>query len=101
MPKERSAQQVYEQYSTEGCYEEAHLDKDEIKKVLIMVMEDYQFGKDLRTLKNPNWRIIFNINYDVFRELCDQLLRFERQKISNHQGLFAFIVIHFKDLELY
>jgi len=99
MPKERTAKQVYEQFSTEGLYEEAHLDKDEVKKVLTMVMEDYQFGKSLRRLKYPSWRVIFNIHYDVFRELCDQLMRFERQKTSNHQGLFAFIVLHFEDLE--
>ncbi len=100
MPKERTAKQVYEQFSTEGLYEEAHLDKDEVKKVLTMVMEDYQFGKSLRTFKNPSWRVIFNIHYDVFRELCDQLMRFERQKTSNHQAVFAFIVLQFKDLEL-
>ncbi|MDP3699235.1 MAG: hypothetical protein Q8R47_06660 [Nanoarchaeota archaeon] len=100
MPKERTAKQVYEQFSTEGLYEEAYLDKDEVKKVLTMVMEDYQFGKSLRRIKDPSWRVIFNIHYDVFRELCDQLMRFERQKTSNHQGLFAFIVLHFEDLEL-
>lgn len=100
MRKERKAEEMYDQFSTEGLYEEANLDKDEIKKVLIMVMEDYQFGKDLRKLKNPSWRVIFNIHYDVFRELCDQLMRFKRQKTSNHQALFAFIVLHFEDLEL-
>lgn len=100
MSKERTVKQVYEQFSTEGLYEEAHLDKDEVRKVLTMALEDYQFGKSLRTLKNPSWRVIFNIHYDVFRELCDQLMRFERQKTSNHQGLFAFIVLHFEDLEL-
>lgn len=100
MPKERTAKQIYEQFSTEGLYEEANLDKDEVKKVLTMVLEDYQFGKSLRNLKNPSWRVIFNIHYDVFRGLCDQLMRFERQKTSNHQGLFAFIVLHFEDLEL-
>ncbi|MDP3698206.1 MAG: hypothetical protein Q8R47_01325 [Nanoarchaeota archaeon] len=91
---------VYEQLSTEGFYEEANLDKDEVKKVIFMVMEDYIFGKSLRKLKDPSWRVIFNIHYDIFRELCDQLMRFERQKTSNHQGLFAFVVLHFKDLEL-
>ncbi|MEK6905354.1 MAG: hypothetical protein AABX24_03035 [Nanoarchaeota archaeon] len=100
MRKERKAEQIYDQFSTEGLYEEANLDKDEIKKVLVMVMEDYQFGKELRKLKAPSWRVIFNIHYDVFRELCDQLMRFKRQKTSNHQALFAFIVLHFEDLEL-
>lgn len=69
MPKERSAKQVYEQFSTDGLYEEANLDKDEVNKVLIMVLEDFHFGKERCKLKNPSWRVIFNINYDVFREL--------------------------------
>ena len=92
--------QIYERLSTKGLYEEANFDKDEITKVLTMVNEDHEFGKNLHKLKNPSWRVIFNIQYDVFRELCDQLMRFERQKISNHQGLFAFIVLHFENLEL-
>jgi hypothetical protein len=92
--------QIYERLSTKGLYEEANFDKDEITKVLTMVNEDHEFGKNLHKLKNPSWRVIFNIHYDVFRELCDQLMRFERQKISNHQGLFAFIVLHFENLEL-
>src|SRR3989338_2889891 len=91
MSKEVNAEQMYEQFSTDGLYEEANLDKDEIKKVLTMAMEDYQFGKELRKLQNPSWRVIFNIHYDVFRELCDQLMRFKRQKTSNHQALFAFV----------
>lgn len=100
MPKEKSAKQVYEEMAEEGLYEEAHLDKDEVKKVLTMTMEDYEFSKNLRKLENPSWRVIFNVHYDVFRELCDQLMRFKGQKISNHQGLFAFIILNFKDLEL-
>lgn len=100
MPKERTPEQVYDGLSTEGMYEEANLDNNEVKKVLTMVMEDYKFGKSLREIKSPSWRVIFNIHYDVFRELCDQLMRFERQKTSNHKGLFAFIILHFEDLEL-
>ncbi len=98
MPKTLSAKEVYNNLATEGLYEEAHLDNDEVKKVFTMVTEDYKFGKTLRKLPNPNYRIIFNIHYDILRELCDQLLHFKKQKISNHQGLFAFIVLHFDDL---
>ena len=100
MSKERSPEQVYDEFATQGLYEEANLDKNEVKKVLTMAMEDYEFGRSLREFKNPSWRVIFNINYDVLRELCNQLMRFERQKISNHQGLFAFIVLHFENLTL-
>ena len=45
MRKERKAEQIYERFSTEGLYEEANLDKDEVKKVLTMATEDYAFGK--------------------------------------------------------
>src|SRR3989344_1762644 len=100
MAKELVPQQVYDKLATEGLYQEAHLDKDEVKKVLEMALEDYECGKTLRKMYNPSWRVVFNIHYDVFRELCDQLMRFEKQKISNHQGLFAFIVLHFDNLAL-
>ena len=100
MPKEKTPKEVYDELMTEGLYEEANLDKDEITKITRLSVEDYEFGKNLRKISNANWRIIFNINYDVLRELCDQLMRFEQQKISNHQGLFAFIILKFPELEL-
>lgn len=100
MPKEKTPKEVYDELATEGLYEEANFDKDEIKKVIKLASEDYEFGKNLRKIDNVNWRVIFNINYDVLRELCDQLMRFKRQKISNHQGLFAFIILEFSELEL-
>jgi hypothetical protein len=91
---------VHDQLARKGLYEEANLDFIEVQKVVSMVREDYQFGQSLSSLDNPSWRVIFNIHYDVFRELCDQLIRFKKQKISNHRGLFAFIVLYFPDLEL-
>jgi len=100
MPKERTPEEVYEDLSNGGYYEEANLDSDEIKKMMRLSIEDYEYGKRLRKTDTPNWRVIFNIHYDALRELCSQLMRFYRQKISNHQGLFAFIVINFKELDL-
>lgn len=100
MPKERTPKEVYEDLVTQGIYEEAHFDKNEVAKVKMMALEDYAFGKSLRKMENPNWRVIFNIHYDVLRELCDQLMRFKKQKTGNHQGLFAFIVLNFPELEL-
>ncbi|MBS3095580.1 hypothetical protein J4231_02790 [Candidatus Woesearchaeota archaeon] len=99
MLKRRTAKEAFEELAEQGFYEEANLDKYEVEKVLRLVLEDYEFGKTLRKITNPNWRVIFNINYDVLRELCSQLMRFKRQKISNHQGLFAFIILNFPKLE--
>ena len=59
MPKERTAEEVYDGLVTQGLYEEANLDKDEIEKVKRMAIEDYEFGKNLKTIDKPNWRIIF------------------------------------------
>jgi len=100
MLKERTPEKVYDELVTKGDYEEANLDKDEVTKAKNMAVEDYEFGKTLRKMESPNYRVIFNIHYDVLRELCDQLMRFKKQKISNHQGLFAFIILNFPDLEL-
>ncbi|NQV08415.1 hypothetical protein HQ529_01030 [Candidatus Woesearchaeota archaeon] len=100
MPKERTPEEVYDDLITRGLYEEANLDKDEVEKIKRISIEDYEFGKSLRKSNNANWRVIFNIHYDVLRQLCDQLMRFKKQKISNHQGLFAFIVLNFPELEL-
>lgn len=99
MPKERTPEEVFEDLSAQGLYEEAGCDKDEITKIKMLTLQDYDFGKGLRTVENPSWRVIFNINYDVLRELCDAIMRFKKQKTSNHQGLFAFIVLEFPQLD--
>lgn len=100
MPKkEITPEKVFENLSNSGEYEEAHLDKDEVAKVKSMALKDYETRKIIQDSKDPNYRVIFHISYDAFRELCDQLMRFKLQKISNHQGLFAFIVLNFKELE--
>ncbi len=99
MPKQRTAKDVFEEFATQGLYEEANIDKHEIEKVLVLALDDYEFGKQLRKIANANWRVIFNINYDVLRELCSQLMRFKKQKISNHQGLFAFTILNFQELD--
>jgi hypothetical protein len=100
MPKEKTAKEVFEECVNKGMYEEANLDRDEVEKVKTLAMEDYEFGKSLRKIDKPNYRILYNINYDVLRELCDQLIKYKKQKISNHQGLFAFIILHYPELEL-
>ena len=100
MRKLVTPEEVYDDLVTKGLYEEAHLDKDEVQKVLEMTAEDFEFAKRMKAEKNPSWRIIFNAYYDIFRELCDQLMHFKQQKTSNHQGLFAYIVLNFKDFGL-
>jgi len=99
MPKERTSEEVYEDLAAKGIYEEANLDKDEVEKIKRLTIEDYEFGKTLNSIENPNYRVIFNINYDVLRELCDLLMMFKKQKTSNHQGLFAFISLNFTELD--
>src|SRR3989338_831696 len=100
MPKIDSVENVYDELISNGFYEEAQVDKAEISKVLMMKKEDYMFAKRWKQDKNANWRLIFNAYYDILRELCDQLIHFKNQKTSNHQAVFAFIILHFPELEL-
>ncbi len=100
MSKFKGPDAIYDELLTKGFYVDAELDTHEIKKMLDLAAEDYNTGKDNLKLKTINYRVVFNIHYDVLRELCDQLMRFKKQKISNHQGLFAFITLKFPDLEL-
>jgi len=97
--KERTPEQIYDSLLSEGAYAEGNLDKNEISKVHRLAMEDYNYGKMLITFPNPNWRVIFNVHYDVLRELCDQLIRFKKIKTSNHQGVFAYIVLKYPELD--
>ena len=99
MPKERTAEEVFEGLAEQGLYEEANPDKDEIEKIKRITIEDYEFGKSLKSINKPNWRVIFNIHYDALRELCDLLILSKKQKTSNHQGLFAFIILNFPELD--
>ena len=54
MAKEKTPNQVFEELSKKGEYEEAHIDKDEIHKIWKMAIEDYEYGKLLRKLKGQN-----------------------------------------------
>ena len=99
MPKERTPAEVYEDLAAQGFYEEANLARDEVEKIKRITIEDYEFGKRLKTTKDQNWRIIFNIHYDVLRELCSLLILFKKQKTSNHQGIFAFIILNFPEFD--
>lgn len=49
MPKE-----VYDELMIKGIYEEANFDRDEIKKILKLTIEDYEFGKNLRKINDTN-----------------------------------------------
>lgn len=97
---EKTAKEVFEESAEKGLYEEANLDKDEAEKILKLTIEDYRYGAGLKTGNNQNWRVIFNIHYDVLRELCSLLMRFKRQKTSNHQAMFAFVFLNFPELDL-
>lgn len=94
-----SPKEVYEELSARGEYEEAYFDAVVVKQVLIMLKDDYAFAQQIKKNKNPRWRVVFNAYYDIFRELCDLLLLSKQQKSSNHQGVFAFIILNFPELE--
>ena len=58
MAKERTPEEVYEDLSSKGEYEEAHFDRDEVTKVKVEAFEDYNYGKRLQKEKDTNWRVM-------------------------------------------
>ncbi len=94
-----SPKEVYKELSTRGEYEEAYFDGVVVKQVLTMLRDDYAFARQIKQGKNTRWRVVFNAYYDILRELCDLLLLSKQQKSSNHQGVFAFIILNFPELE--
>lgn len=98
MKAHETPKSVFQDISSKKGYIKSEFDAEEVKQVFAMILEDYEFGRRLRHIENPNWRVIFNIHYDVVRELCGQLMQMKGMKTSNHQGLFAFISLNFPDL---
>lgn len=56
MPKPTYPEEVFNELMKEGAYEEAHFDKDEVRKVLTMAVEDYAKEKQ----KEPDFSPVMN-----------------------------------------
>ena len=99
MPQRLTPQEIHEQSLEFGSYQAARFDREETIKILRMCKEDYEFGQSVKKLPTVNYRILFNIHYDIIRELCALLMKSKNLRISSHQGLFAYIILNFPNLE--
>lgn len=97
---EKTAQEVYDSFTSEGEYKISNVDYDVIKKIRDTAIENTEYIDFLIKQDVINWRIIYTLYYDALRELCGALIRTNGIKVSNHQGCFAYICIKFSDLEL-
>ncbi len=98
--REKTAQQIYEEFKAEGEFRPSEINLEEINKIKNIALEDAKYIEFLLKQEKINWRVIYTISYDVMRSLCESLARLKGLKISNHQGCFAYTCIEFPELEL-
>ena len=98
--REKTAQEVYDLFLAEGEFRISEPDFEVIRKMRNIALENAEYIEFLLKQQTINWRIIYTLYYEVFRELCEALIKCEGIKISNHQGCFAYICVKFPELEL-
>ena len=98
--REKTAQEVYDELSEEGKYNVVEIDCDVIKKIYDVSIGNADYIEYLLKQEVINWGIIYTLYYDVLRELCNALVLLDGIKISNHQGIFAYVCVKFPELEL-
>lgn len=98
--REKTAEEVYNQFLADGEYKITDNDTAVVKKMKTTALENAEYIEFLLKQKIINWRIIYTLYYDVLRELCEALIKGDGIKVSNHQGCFAYICIKFPELEL-
>lgn len=98
--REKTAEEVYDGLIAQGEYKITEKDVEIVKKMRKTALENAEYIEFLLKQKVINWRIIYTLYYDVLRELCEALIRSDGFKISNHQGVFAYICIKYPELDL-
>lgn len=98
--REKTVEEVYDQFSASGEYIIKDIEPDVVKKMLDTAVEDADYIDFLLRQKTINWRVIYTLYYGVLRKLCEALIRLDGIKVSNHRGCFAYICVKFPELEL-
>ena len=97
--REKSLQEVYDEFSASGEYVTKDVDINSIRKMMSITQEDLEYLEFLLKQKTINWRIIYTLHYDILRSLCEALIQSDGMKVSNHQGTFAYVCIKHPQLE--
>jgi hypothetical protein len=96
---QKTAEDVYNEFGTQGAYAPKKVDNDFIHKILKTSVEDIEYNEFLLQQKTIRWKAIFMLYYHVLRELCEALVLSQGMKVSNHQACFVYICVKFPHLE--
>ena len=78
------------------------VNKEKVQKMLMLVEGNKEVAKKSAKDADKNsvtWNTIYNLHYDVLRELTEAFLVFDFVKILNHKCLFAYLCLNHPELE--
>jgi hypothetical protein len=100
----RDLKESYDKCLAEGTIIKLHgaVNSEKVRKMLLLVESNKtvaQKSAEDANEKSVTWNTIYNLHYDVLRELVEAFLVFDFVKIINHKCLFAYLCIKHPDLD--
>ena len=101
----RELREVYDTCLAEGTIVRLYeaVNKEKVRKMLLLVESNKEVAQKSAISADKNsitWNTIYNLHYDVLRELVEAFLVFDSVKIVNHKCLFAYLCTNHPELEL-
>jgi hypothetical protein len=98
--REKTVEDFYDQYLSEGRYEESTANRDTLKAQYASVQCLQGFAKRLKTIDMPHFDALYNAYYDILVKLCHLIVKTQNITTESDQAVFAFIAVKFPELEL-
>lgn len=100
----RELKEDYDKCIAEGFIIKLHgnANKEKVRKMLMLIdgnKEVTQRSSKEADKNSVTWNTIYNLNYDILRELTEAFLVFDSVKILNHKCLFAYLCLKHPELE--
>ncbi len=103
MPKYLTQEEVFQKCKKEGKFIViSDINIDKIKSTLVIAEGDIEAADSIKKnlpKESKQWNSIYKLYYDALHELSENLLRFDKIKVDNHQGLFAYLCEKHPELE--
>ena len=101
----RELKQAYDTCLADGTVIKLNdaVNNDKVRKMLVLVESNKEIAQKSEKSADKNsitWNTIYNLHYDVLRELVEAFLVFDSVKIVNHKCLFAYLCVNHPELEL-
>ena len=101
----RELKEVYDKCLADGTVIKLNeaVNKEKVRKMLLLVESNKEVAQKSAKSVDKNsitWNTIYNLHYDVLRELVEAFLVFDSVKVVNHKCLFAYLCINHPELEL-